>query len=334
MELAKIFSDNMVLQANKPIRVFGTGEGIATVSFCDVTKTVCAAGGRWEVEFPPMPYGGPYAMQADLNGNRVEIENIMVGEVILFAGQSNMAFPLKEEVPFDFDTAEESDLIRNYILPTDEKSAAITDCWQFCRKENLRRWSAVGYHAAVHLAKERSVAIGMIELAQGASIIQSFLNPRLFEIHPELALTEAEIRQLNHTHENFFWNEYSHIYENHFVTIVPYSVGNIVWYQGESNSTDLEAPLYKDHLKALLKMFREELKDDTIPVVVIQICDYIHRATSPAWKKIQDAQMEIQAEVPGVVTVTSKDVCAHDNIHPPYKADLGKKVAKQIHFDT
>lgn len=105
-----------------------------------------------------------------------------------------------------------------------------------------------------------------------------------------------------------------------------------MWYQGESNATEIEAPIYKDLLKTFLEMLRAELRNETIPVVVVQICDYIHRANSPAWKTIQDTQMQIQHEVPNVVTVTSKDVCSHDNIHPPYKGDLGKKVAAQIHF--
>ncbi len=331
MELAKIFSDNMVLQAGKPIRVFGTGKGTATISFCNITRTVQATDDRWEVEFPPMPYGGPYCMQADLDGTITQIQNIMVGEVILFAGQSNMAFCLKEE-QFDFDTAQDNLQIRNFILPTNEKSAAITNCWQFCKKENLQKWSAVGYHATVQLAKETEATIGMIELAQGASIIQSFMNPALFEVHPEIALSQEEIKLLNHTHDNYFWNEYSHIYHNHFVSIVPFSVGNIVWYQGESNATGIEAPLYKDMLKVFLQMLRTELRDEAIYVVVVQICDYLPRANSPAWKTIQDAQIKIQQELANVVTVTSKDVCSHDNIHPPYKGDLGKKVAAQIHF--
>ncbi|MBR3979348.1 MAG: hypothetical protein IKJ94_06985 [Oscillospiraceae bacterium] len=331
MELAKIFSDNMVLQAGKPIRVFGTGKGAAAVTFCGITKTVNSTGERWELEFPPMPYGGPFRMEADLNGKPAVIENIMVGQVILFAGQSNMAFCLKEE-GFDFDTAEDNLQIRNFILPTDEKSAAKTNCWQLCKKENLQKWSAVGYHAAIQLAKEHSAAIGMIELAQGASIIQSFMSPALFDAHPEIALSPEEIKALNHTHDNYFWNEYGHIYHNHLQTIVPFAVGNIVWYQGESNATEKEAPLYKDMLKVFLQMLRTELRDEAIYVVVVQICDYTARTNSPAWKTIQDAQMRIQQELANVVTVTSKDVCSHDNIHPPYKGDLGKKVAAQIHF--
>lgn len=115
MTLHKMFTNNMVLQANKPTRVFGEGKGKAKVRFLSNTYQSHADGERWEILLPPMPYGGPYEMQITLDGEIKTLENIMIGEVILCAGQSNMQFAVAEEQtdePFHYTT---SPAIRTYV---------------------------------------------------------------------------------------------------------------------------------------------------------------------------------------------------------------------------
>ena len=96
MTLHKMFTNNMVLQANKPTRVFGERKGKANVRFLSNTYQSHADGERWEILLPPMPYGGPYEMQITLDGEIKTLENIMIGEVILCAGQSNMRFAVAD----------------------------------------------------------------------------------------------------------------------------------------------------------------------------------------------------------------------------------------------
>ena len=96
MELNSIFRDGMVLAADKPIRVFGKGEGRVTVRFLGETVTAVSSGADWYAELSPRTVGGPYEMQIDLDGVNVEIKDIYVGVVLFLHGQSNMAFQLRQ----------------------------------------------------------------------------------------------------------------------------------------------------------------------------------------------------------------------------------------------
>ena len=97
MKLAELFTDNMVLAANKPLRVFGDGVGDVTINFLGKTYTSKCYYGKWEVELDPAPYGGPYQMEVILNGNSTILKNVYVGEVILLAGQSNIEWQVGSE---------------------------------------------------------------------------------------------------------------------------------------------------------------------------------------------------------------------------------------------
>lgn len=89
VKLNSIFTDNMVLQARKPIKIFGTGKGKVEILFCGRCARTEFGEDQWQVQIPPMKYGGPYSMEICLNGSARILQNVMVGEVILCAGQSN-----------------------------------------------------------------------------------------------------------------------------------------------------------------------------------------------------------------------------------------------------
>ena len=94
MKLNKIFTSHMVFARNLPIRVYGEGLGNVEIQFAGKTKTLNSKNENWIVEFEPMEYGGPYSMEVKFDDNTVVLEDIYVGEVFLFAGQSNMQFKL------------------------------------------------------------------------------------------------------------------------------------------------------------------------------------------------------------------------------------------------
>ena len=96
MKLDKIFSSHMVFSANKPIRIYGGGKGQATVVFNGVEKNVISDSDEWLVEFQPMNYGGPYELKFIYNSKESILDDIYVGEVYLFSGQSNMGLKIKE----------------------------------------------------------------------------------------------------------------------------------------------------------------------------------------------------------------------------------------------
>ena len=101
LKLNPLFSDGLVLQAGRPIRIFGTGDGIATVTLDGASVSVTSQDGFWMAELSARPYGGPFAMEVALDGETTVVHDVYIGETVLFAGQSNMQFKLAlPDMPF------------------------------------------------------------------------------------------------------------------------------------------------------------------------------------------------------------------------------------------
>ena len=98
MKLASIFTDHLVLQAGKPIRVFGTGKGCVKVTFDGQSIEKSFAEDKWCVELPPHDFGGSYEMEVELDGKKTVLHDVYVGQVLLCAGQSNMQMKMKDEI--------------------------------------------------------------------------------------------------------------------------------------------------------------------------------------------------------------------------------------------
>lgn len=330
MKLAQIFNDNMVIQANKPIRVFGQGEGKITVEFNGKTQSAQAEDGKWLVVLDAMNYGGPHEMKVSSENETVVIKNVMVGEVILCAGQSNIEFTLGDE-KYDVENIEENAKIRNFLINSPNANLPSYELWDECKKGKIDYWSAIGYHVAENLSKKNDVAVGIIGLYQGTSAIQTFMDEKFFEENPELDIpVEAVTKTAARRDKEYYWNEYGYVYHSMFEKLGNFSMGNVIWYQGESNSSPQEAPIYKDLLKGLINMWRRDLEDEKLPFTIVQICDFTVR-DDEEWRQVQKAQMDIQNELENVVTVESSDCHElHTNIHPVSKIKLSEKLAKHI----
>ena len=326
MNLNKIFSSNMVFSAGKPIKIYGEGNGEVEIFFADYYKKIVSQNNSWIVEFPAMEYGGPYELKAVFNDKTVILDNIFIGEVYLLAGQSNVQFKMGEST-----TATEeyvsNDRIRLFStnrLESGERYNAY-DGWKTCKLEEIKYWSAIGYLTAKEIAETKNVAVGIITCYQGASVIESWVPKGTFEkIGINIPVSEKFI---DHTNELFSdWNGDGVLYEYALSQVVPFSLSGIVWYQGESDAAIKEAQVYKEEVLELINVWRAAFDDKTLPFIVVQIADYDARATE-AWALIQKAQYDVQFILDNVKTVISADVCEKDDIHPPTKIKLAKRIA-------
>lgn len=318
----------MVFAANLPVRVFGTGAGEARLTFAGQTKTVASAGGKWLVEFPPIGYGGPYELIFEDENERVVLQDIYVGEVYLFAGQSNMELQMKFSSA-DASAYESCEMLRMFTTDGMEQTSFYDakDGWVKCKKEEVGEWSALAYHSALEIAKTRNVPVGIIMCYQGASVIESWVPEGAFEengIHIPL-----EKKHVDHTDRRYPWNKDGALYSLSFLQAAPFSVSAVIWYQGESDTALAEAKVYKQELLVLIDIWRKDLRNPELPFVIIQIADYVNRKDE-AWKTIQKAQEEVLQMRHDVKGVRSSDVCEKDTIHPPTKAQLAKRVAQTL----
>lgn len=329
MRLNNIFSSNMVFAEGLPVRIYGTGSGEAKITFAGQTKIVESNDDNWLVEFSPMQYGGPYTLTFETEKSVVSLEDIYIGDVYLFAGQSNMQFKVKDSL----DSAALNDTVGNLrLFSTDriENTDYYTskDGWVKYQKEKVAEWSAVAYYTAKQIAETHNRAVGVITCYQGASVIESWVPSGIFKEHG--IDIPIEQKHSDHTAQSFAsWNSDGKLYEYAFSQVVPFSLSAVVWYQGESDTSLEESKYYKEELEILIKKWREDLRNPILPFVVVQIANYDFR-NDKGWQTLQKAQLDIQHSAQNVKTVVSADVSESHNIHPPKKAELSKKIAAAI----
>lgn len=329
MKLNAIFNSNMVFAANKPIRIYGDGNGLAEIEFAGITKKVYSDTDKWIAEFPAMQYGGPYELKATFEGSTVALDNIYVGDVYLFAGQSNMQFKLQESTAPD-EMYETNPMLRLFSTDRIEKTDRFTpaDGWVTSKMEEVGYWSALGYLTANEVCKTKGNAVGVISAHQGASVIESWLPASMCEKIGNMLPPEA--KYYDHNCDEFSeWNGDGVLFDFALSQIFPFSISGVVWYQGESDTSIDEAAIYDKELAAFIYTLRECFEDDSLPVIVVQIADFDTR-NDDAWKLVQQKQLDVQNMVENVITVTSADVCESNNIHPPTKHKLANKIAKQL----
>ena len=327
MNLAKIFTDNMVFQANLPIRIFGEGEGAIAVTLGGNTHSQSFVGDSWLIELPPMDYGGPYEIKIYLNGEEKKLSNVYFGDVLLCTGQSNMQFKYCDEVSEKDEV--DNPLIRYYVSDKVQAHDGIksADGWLTLRRGEVGLWSALALHIAEEYQARHGVAVGIVGCFQGASVIRSWLPREMLDDDVYLPI---ELRHQDSRLEKYAeWNVDSILYERTFLPIAPFAFKSVIWYQGESNTTVEEGSVYPEMLTRLIKTWRRHLMLPELPVVLVEICDYDGRADE-GWRTIQRCQGEVARTVPGVTLVTSKDVCEHVHIHPENKEHLAEKIVAAL----
>ena len=329
LTLRPIFTDGIVFAANKPIRIFGCGSGKVAVSFLGETveKTVAD---EWCLELTARPYGGPYTMEITLDGEQKTLADVYVGVVLLLSGQSNIEFRMRESKDYP-ELSEPCPTLRVFHAERVDQKGIFRPMhgWQRCDSDHIiANTSAVGYETGLLLAKRLGCAIGLISACQGASVIQSWMPEGTMD-RLGLHFTKEE---LSHSHFDYpLWNPHGMLYNTMLKPWMPYSVSKVVWYQGESNAAPVESKSYKKMLTEMIRIWRENFKDESLPFIVIQIANYQARLKrDDAWATIQAAQMQIQDEIANVKTVVCADVCEDDDIHPPTKRYLSERVADVI----
>ena len=325
MKLSAIFSDGAVFSANRPIRVFGDGDGKGKVTFADNTKEVISDGGRWCVEFDAMEYGGPYELTLEADGDKQTVSDVYIGEVYLFSGQSNMAFHLGA-TNTDKKYYEENENLRLLTVFRTQDG----ECWKKAENGVFESFSALGYLVGNEISKKKNIKVGVIACAVGASVIESWMPEGTLE---KIGINiPAEEKHLDHTDPEYgVWNHDADLYNAMLSKVIPYTLSGVVWYQGESDAKEAEALVYDRELCALIEVWREKFMDSRLPFTIVQIADTDERiAQGPGWKLIQEAQKKAVERTKNAYLVISKDISERDDVHPKSKHGLAKRIEAVI----
>ncbi len=326
MKLAEIFSDNMVLQRDKEICIFGYGEGEINIEFCGKNYSFISESEQFKVYLPPHKAGGPFDMKVILNGVERAITNILIGDVYIAAGQSNIEFLLSETVDIEYVNNEN---VRFFTEPNsvDEQNNPIHNSadWVVCKDKSADNFSAIGYYFATELQKHTGVPVGVVSCSKGASRVDAWTAS-------EYVNTERykEMQRVRHNDYNVYkFNHNSWLYENKLLNIVPFANSGVLWYQGESNRGNEESVHYAEMLEIMINNWRK-LWNDNLPFYCVQLMPYTESAISADWAMIRSQQELASKTVDNTYLVTLVNTGEKELIHPLNKKTVAYELANAV----
>jgi sialate O-acetylesterase len=357
--LASVFGEHMVLQQKKSIAFFGTanaGDKIR-IAFTGISKEgITPADGKWKIIFPAIKAGGPFPLQIFVNDSlQIDWNDIMVGEVWLCAGQSNMEFQLyrsqfgMEETSRANNPNLRLSNFRPIAQTTDVSWDSITlnkvnqldyfkNKWTNSDSANARNFSAIGYYFGKELCKRLGVPVGIIEVSVGGAPTEAFIDRRSLEFNPEL------VDVMNNWAENDFVMEWvrnraiknisasnkttqrhpfmpAYIFEAGISRLQGLSIQGVFWYQGESNANNIEH--HEVAFKELVHSLRKTFNNQNLPFYFAQLSS-IQR---PSWPYFRDSQRKLAHEIPNTGMVVTSDLGDSLDVHPIRKMEVGNRFA-------
>lgn len=360
LQVADIFTDNMVLQRDKKNPIWGmanAGEKI-TVSFHGQQwQTVTAADGKWRIDLPKFKATSrPLQLKVAASASSCKFRNILIGDVWLCSGQSNMYFKVRQSLGgdslakiaqpqknlrlFKYTSYAQTDnkVWDSTVLQKANELNFFSGSWTLNTQAAVAEFSAVGYVFGLRVQEQENVPVGLIELAVGGSPLISWLSRRALEENPAF---EPALNNWRHSDYLMAWNRQRanknlekaqspfqrHPYEPCFnyeagiAKINKLPIKGIIWYQGESDAGN--AALYSRLFPVFVKDWRSSFGKD-IPFYYVQLSS-IDR---PSWNYFRDAQRRLLQVVPFSGMAVTSDLGDSLNVHYPDKIPVGRRLAK------
>ncbi|NWJ52487.1 MAG: sialate O-acetylesterase [Bacteroidetes bacterium] len=337
IKLPAILSDNMVLQQKSNTNLWGWAEPNRKVTVKPSWSkksysTVANAEGKWKLAIETPDAGGPYDIIIS-DGKPVKLSNVLIGEVWICSGQSNMQHamrgyggqPVIGAVDF-INKAKPSCPIRIANVSREYNPVPQMDCkviWELNTPEVVDMAPAVGYFFAHYVHSVLDVPIGIINISWSSSKIQAWMSQEvLSDSFPEIDLSRKkkegtlDLPQYRPTQ----------LYNAMFAPICNFTVRGTLWYQGESN---IKEPMQYERMQiALINQWRKELSNPEMPFYYVQIAPYKYDGmTSSSIGYFCEAQADVQYRVKNTGMVVSNDIGELDNIHPANKKVIGERLA-------
>lgn len=333
--LPKIIGDNMVLQRNKPVAIWGnasTGERI-TIRFDQQTKTTVADNsGNWKIELNAMAASDKSAVMTISGANEtISLKNILVGEVWLCSGQSNMEYTMMKETKFanaqrskGIDSIqlkrENYPDIRLFLVKLDLlKPGDVNKGWNEAKGESIRAFSAAGYFFAKKLFEELHVPIGVISAAVPGSAIEPWMSGKPSEGDDSFSVDETQPGKF---------------YTGWIKPLAPFALQGFLWYQGETNCFLAETTSYSRKFIHLINSWRKLWNEKDASFYFVQIAPFyyskskgkvaLNEETLPRFWNAQETALSL----PHTGMVVTTDLADNINdLHPTYKWKVGERLA-------
>ncbi len=340
--LPKIFGNNMVLQRRAEVPVWGTaakGEKV-TVTFAGQTKsTIAGDSGKWSIKLSPMEASETPRDLRISGTNTITLSNILVGEVWLCSGQSNMEYAMRKYSDYqsktkgyrppedDLDNAHNTRirifLVRRKFMAPDPTHAG----WNAAMGRPLVDFSAVGYYFAKNLYQQLHVPIGMISSAVPGSRIEPWIEASKLDVAPKLK-NGTTLEKLSAD-----GGDPGKFYTTMIQPLIPFAIKGFLWYQGESNCFLNENIRYAFKFKSLIDSWRTDWGNKNLPFIFVQIAPFAYSQskdvrphtvyTEPEFWESQELVLKLPHTA--MVSITDLEDSVAD-LHPGYKWEVGRRL--------
>jgi len=340
VKLANLFTDDMVLQQQSNVPIWGwdkAGSHISVSTTWDkkIYNTVADASGRFMVKIATPVAGGPFKVTVS-DGKPLTLNDVLIGEVWVCAGQSNMEIPMKGFKSQPILNSNEAILnstnpnIRLFTVPRGSKTTLQQDIkqshWLAASPETVAKFSATGYYFGRLLSKMLNVPIGLINCNYSGSSIQAWMDPETLKAFPEIKIPTPtdSIKEVSRTPTT--------LYNAMLQPIIGFAIKGTIWYQGESN---YDNPAQYDSLfVTFVKTLRTKWGMGDFPFYYAQIAPYDY-AQLPPYNKggkynsafLRDVQRLDEDKIPNAGMAVLMDIGEQATIHPPHKQQAGERLA-------
>ncbi len=329
VKLPAVIGDNMVLQRDQPVPIWGwadKGEEVKVSIAGQTASTKAGDDGRWKVVLNKLSVGQPLEMAIEgSSGSSVTLKNILVGEVWLCSGQSNMEMGVgaakdgKAEI-----AAANNPKIRLFLVERAKAKKPADDVkgdWVECSPQTIGKggwdgFSAVGYYFGRKLNDELNVPIGLIGSYWGGTPAEVWTSHNALESNPVLRRMAGKGS--------------SSLYNGMIAPLIPYGIRGVIWYQGEANAS--QAYRYRTLFPAMIADWRAAWGEGDFPFLFVQLAPYRYKSSDGDrdprnLAELWEAQLMTLRSVPNTGMAVTVDIGNVKDIHPRDKQDVGRRLA-------
>ncbi len=350
IKLPAVMCDNMVLQQQTDARIWGSASAGATIEVRtpwskDITKATVGADGQWIVSVPT-PQASYTAQTVTISerinpkdkkaASEVTISNVLIGEVWLASGQSNMEMPLKGFagccVKDGIHDAMQAHVISPYVRMFNVKKAQSyspkSDCegkWNTTQFPATMEFSATAYYFASALSNALGIPVGIVNSSYGGAHVESWTSRELCETYPDIPTDSVSVYNFG----SWDFDRPILMYNAMFLPVKNYTYKGIIWYQGCSNIG--HADDYPKRLADMVDLWRKQIGLGEIPFYQVEIAPYMFGdGVSIEGALIREAQMKATTVIPNCDIVGTNDLTLPieiHNIHPSNKRPVGERLS-------
>ena len=360
--LPQVLSSHMVIQRDLPVHVWGwaaAGE-MVSVSFRDQSQSTQATEwGSWSIYLPPAQAGGPFVMNIKAS-NSIKLDDVLVGDVWVASGQSNMEFQLRKAATAAADLPKTANAQIRLML-VKERTADYPQldlpptAWTVSSPDTAKDFSAVAWYFAREISEREHVPVGVIDSSVGGTIAESWTSltalgedaslAPIFATRGHMADREAtellkdkwrkrlqeEAKAQGKPDPAFPWHPPLNtwapamLFNAMIAPITPFPIRGVIWYQGESNSALERAPIYARLFKAMIEDWRAQWKIGDFPFLYVQLANFTSTPLE-VWAPIREAQRRALVLRNTGMAVTI-DIGNPKDVHPTDKLTVGLRLA-------